>query len=171
MLNLDQSIADWRRQMAAGGIKSHRVLDELESHLRDDIEEQTRSGLDAPQAFKAAIQRIGRAGELKAEFAKVGRTKKARPLAPGKAVIFTGALGLICLAFGFFRYWITFKIAIAVASTIPGTSDFYASANRSLTLSMWILCLGAALLIVSTISHSMGRRRKPPALRQAPRSS
>ena len=40
MFNLDQSIAAWRQQMVAGGIKSPRVLDELESHLRDDVEEQ-----------------------------------------------------------------------------------------------------------------------------------
>lgn len=37
MFNLEQSIADWRRQMLATGIKTPAPLDELESHLREDI--------------------------------------------------------------------------------------------------------------------------------------
>jgi hypothetical protein len=48
------------------------VLNELESHLRDDVEHQTRSGAAAEQAFEAAARRIGHAGVLKHEFAKVG---------------------------------------------------------------------------------------------------
>jgi hypothetical protein len=47
MPNLDQRIAEWRQRMDTGGIKSPAVLDELESHLRDEVEQQMRSGLDA----------------------------------------------------------------------------------------------------------------------------
>ncbi|MGD0650007.1 MAG: permease prefix domain 1-containing protein [Verrucomicrobiia bacterium] len=78
MFNLDKAVADWRRQMAAGGIKTAEVLDELESHLRDDVEQQMRSGSNAQQAFEAAVQRIGQAGALQAEFARAGGTKEAR---------------------------------------------------------------------------------------------
>jgi hypothetical protein len=35
MRNLDPGIAEWRREMAAAGIKSAEVLDELESHLHE----------------------------------------------------------------------------------------------------------------------------------------
>ena len=42
MFNLGQAILDRRRQMAASGIKAPDVLDELESHLRDDLEEQMK---------------------------------------------------------------------------------------------------------------------------------
>ena len=38
MLNLDQAIAAWRRQMSAHGIQTLEVLNELECHLRDDID-------------------------------------------------------------------------------------------------------------------------------------
>jgi hypothetical protein len=78
MLDLDQAIMEWRRQMAAGGIKTPKVLDELESHLRDDVEQQIRSGSSAQQAFEAAVRRIGQASALKAEFAKAGGTREAR---------------------------------------------------------------------------------------------
>jgi leader peptidase (prepilin peptidase) / N-methyltransferase len=71
MFNLEQAIADWRRQMLAGGIQTPVPLEELESHLRDDIEGQMLSGVDAQQAFNTATGRIGPARMLKREFAKV----------------------------------------------------------------------------------------------------
>jgi hypothetical protein len=76
MFNLDQSIAEWRRRMLAAGVKNPNVLDELESHLREDVARQMQSGLAAEQAFEAAVQRIGQAGPLKREFAKVGGRKR-----------------------------------------------------------------------------------------------
>jgi Clp amino terminal domain, pathogenicity island component len=71
MFNLDQAIIEWRQQMAAGGIKSREVLAELESHLRDDVEQQMRDGVAADQAFRDAVQRIGAAEIVRGEFAKV----------------------------------------------------------------------------------------------------
>lgn len=73
MFNLDQAITDWRRQMIASGIKSSEVLDELESHLREDVERRMRSGTPAQQAFEEAVQQVGNAGALQQEFAKVAR--------------------------------------------------------------------------------------------------
>lgn len=73
MFNLEQSIADWRRQMADSGIRTPDLLDELEGHLHDDVAQQVRSGLNAEQAFRTAIQRMGHADVLKSEFAKIGR--------------------------------------------------------------------------------------------------
>ncbi len=77
MLNLDEALTEWRRQMVAGGIKSPQVLDELECHLRDDVAEQMRAGASAPRAFTIAVQRLGQAGVLESEFKKVGETKEA----------------------------------------------------------------------------------------------
>jgi hypothetical protein len=37
MFNLDQAIEQWRRQLAVSGIRSLETLDELESHLREDV--------------------------------------------------------------------------------------------------------------------------------------
>jgi hypothetical protein len=71
MFNLEQAIADWRRQMAAKGLKTAEVLDELESHLRDEIEHQIRSGADEERAYEAAVARIGQAAALGNEFAKL----------------------------------------------------------------------------------------------------
>ena len=70
MFDLDRAIAGWRRQMSAAGLASSESLDELESHLRDDVEMRMRSGLTAEQAFAAAVHEIGSAKSLKCEFEK-----------------------------------------------------------------------------------------------------
>ena len=76
MRDFEERIAEWRRQMVAAGIKSPRILDELESHLRDDVDEQERAGISARQAFEIAFQRLGQAAVLECEFEKVGETKE-----------------------------------------------------------------------------------------------
>jgi hypothetical protein len=72
MFDLEPAIADWRQKMLAAGIETPAPLEELELHLRDEIERQLRAGLAAPQAFALAVQRIGEAYALKAEFQKIG---------------------------------------------------------------------------------------------------
>src|SRR5580704_11157057 len=70
MFNLEQSISEWRRQMLAAGIKTPVPLEELESHLRDNIEQQVQSGSDPQQAFETAVKSLGQADHLSKEFAK-----------------------------------------------------------------------------------------------------
>lgn len=72
MFNLEQSISNWRRQMRKAGITNREDLDELESHLRDEIDGQMRSGHDEPAAFELAMQQMGQTGSLTGEFRKVG---------------------------------------------------------------------------------------------------
>jgi hypothetical protein len=78
MRNLNAKIAEWRSRMAAGGIKFPAVLDELESHLREEIERQVRLGIKEGEAFEIAARKIGDSDLLKAEFAKVAGSKEAR---------------------------------------------------------------------------------------------
>jgi Clp amino terminal domain, pathogenicity island component len=73
MFDLEKSIHEWRQRMLGAGVKSEAILFELESHLRDDIEQQMRTGLSSQQAFEIAVERIGGAHQLKGEFAKVNR--------------------------------------------------------------------------------------------------
>src|ERR1041385_3277057 len=69
MFDLNQAIANWRRELAARGISSRDQLDELECHLRDDLLEQL--GPQSEPAFEAAVRRLGTPEALRAEFAKV----------------------------------------------------------------------------------------------------
>ncbi len=97
MFNLERSIEEWRRQMLDAGIKTPVPLEELESHLRDDIEQQMRSGSSAQQAFEIAAGRIGQANPLKIEFKKISDTDKAQQRKRA-GLIFVAILGFYSLA-------------------------------------------------------------------------
>lgn len=77
MFHLEQSIGDWRQQMLAAGVRTPVPLEELESHLRDEIEHQSKSGLSEAEAFEAAVRMIGQACAVGGEFKKVAVGKEA----------------------------------------------------------------------------------------------
>lgn len=76
MFNLEPTIAEWRKQMLAIGIKTPVPLEELENHLREEIARQIESGLSEQKAFGIAVQEIGKANMLKNEFEKVQASKQ-----------------------------------------------------------------------------------------------
>jgi len=78
MFNMEQAITAWRRQMLAAGIKAPVPLEELESHLREEIDKQIQSGISEQLAFETAVERIGYPSQLKNEFKKTGCAKDDR---------------------------------------------------------------------------------------------
>jgi hypothetical protein len=83
MFDLKQSMTDWRRQMLAAGIKTPAPLEELESHLHEEIERLVKSGLDEQGAFNAAVQKIGPTPAIRNEFEKV-EEERARARRQGR---------------------------------------------------------------------------------------
>ena len=77
MFNLEQSISEWRGQMLSAGVKNPDIVDELESHLREDWARRVQSGESEEQAFEGALQGVGQASLLKHEFAKLSGKKWA----------------------------------------------------------------------------------------------
>jgi len=77
MFNLEQSISEWRGQMLSAGVKNPDIVDELESHLREDWERRVQSGESEERAFEGAVQGVGQASLLKHEFEKLGEKKWA----------------------------------------------------------------------------------------------
>src|SRR5678815_4297310 len=77
MFNLEQSISEWRGQMLSAGVKNPDIVDELESHLREDWARRVQSGESEKQAFEGAVQGVGQARLLKQEFAKLSGKKWA----------------------------------------------------------------------------------------------
>ena len=71
MFNLEDGIKGWRRQLAESGITSAEILDELEGHLRDEVDAQMRSGKTPDNAFKSAVAQMGHSRELGTEFSKL----------------------------------------------------------------------------------------------------
>jgi hypothetical protein len=96
---LEEAIVNWRNQIAAQGIRSHEVLDELESHLREAADRRVRDGEENAKAFELATREIGEAGLLKMEFAKASRTHSiVEKLMLAVCVVFVGFVVFLCAA-------------------------------------------------------------------------
>src|SRR5258706_14417851 len=74
MFDLNQAITAWRRKTAAAGLQTPEVLNELESHLREEMGALVSAGTPELQAFEIAVARIGSPGSVGAEFNKVEST-------------------------------------------------------------------------------------------------
>jgi hypothetical protein len=77
VFNLERAMEEWRRQMQSAGIKS-AALEELENHLREDIENQIKSEIALEQAFAVAVQRLGPPVAVQNEFAKAASMQRSR---------------------------------------------------------------------------------------------
>jgi uncharacterized membrane protein YcjF (UPF0283 family) len=137
MFNLEQSIADWRKRMLASGIKSPVPLDELESHLREEMDLQMRAGFDAPFAFDIAAERIGEASTIKTEFTKIERN--------GMKLTLT-LLGIFGVLFG-------------MAMVLPAMAWY--RDHGAITGHLWPLLVGAAIVVcgLSTTIYGLKKRK------------
>ena len=97
MFDLEEKISEWRKQMLTAGIQSHVPLEELENHLREEIERQTKSGCNARRAFENAVLKTGQGSLLKEEFQKV------RPLTLNRIV--SVVVGIATCVVGCFGAW------------------------------------------------------------------
>lgn len=66
----DAQLAQWRHYLASDPALAAADLDELESHLRDQIDDLESVGLSGDEAFLIAVRRLGRTDELSREFAR-----------------------------------------------------------------------------------------------------
>jgi len=157
MFDLEQSIAEWRKQMLMAGIKSPAVLEELEGHLREEIERQMKSGLNWQQAIEISIRKIGGAKFLKTEFKKIEAENWNRPLAWSAWILFVVSFFLpafILNGWGSANEW-GWQCALASADCFvsPGFwrgNDFLLSGNYHLALLTLanVLMIGSPFLLV-----------------------
>ena len=118
MFNLEQTIADWRRQMLDAGTQTPVPLEELESHLREDFQKLTASGMDPQAALTAAIKKIGLPIPLQAEFTKADKKSRLTEQYMIKIVVYATwfCLVLPLYLYTFFKYdmnWIWRSAGIA----------------------------------------------------------
>jgi hypothetical protein len=97
MFDLNKAIAGWRQEMSAQQTIRDTDLDELEDHLRSEIEGLTGSGLSAEEAFQVARMRLGKPGDVAGEFA-IADPDSRRSFRMRWMVV--GALALLALYLG-----------------------------------------------------------------------
>jgi hypothetical protein len=124
MPDLEQLITQWRRALLEMTGCSAEVLDELESHLRDEVRQLMQAGHSEEQAVARAASRLGSSRSLAAEFAKVATPM---PWLPARLVPFTAIiLAALFLGYGLPRWWEHGAIlAIHVCSVTLGYSALF----------------------------------------------
>jgi hypothetical protein len=158
MFNLEQEITKWRKQMAASGIRKREALDELESHLRDDIEQQTRAGASEQKAFHSATKRLGQADTLHSEYNKV---KVVKRLNLNSRHLYSFGVGMaLLLAIFLFCHFIVLPAATQSGQRYSQWLGFHANAQTSIGLSCrWTLGIAAWLAMPFSLLLLAGRGR------------
>src|SRR5688572_23863718 len=97
--DLERQIRAWRETMASdlGASGRPEVIDELESHLRDDVDQRLRAGHTPAQAWEAALARLGESQKLAAEFRKSPPAAPPAPWLPARAAVVLLALCAVVL--------------------------------------------------------------------------
>jgi len=67
---VDAQIALWREHMAKRAGVTEEEVDELEDHLRAEVDDLTGAGLSEDEAFLVAVKRLGAQHEIAREFAR-----------------------------------------------------------------------------------------------------
>ena len=96
MYDLGQSIINWKSAISNDGRCSTDEVEELETHLRDQIADLVDVGLSEQEAFTIAVSRLGVPNELCSEY------EKASPMRLWRKRIFALFLAVPALGFGAF---------------------------------------------------------------------
>jgi hypothetical protein len=124
MFELEKSIANWREQMLAAGIKTPVPLEELEIHLREEIRALVSTGTPENEAFQLAASRVGTPNRVATEFKK--------PHGPANSPEMVGWFGLL---------------AVTLLTAIFSISNWF-SGRFSLLLSAHIFCVTVGYVAV-----------------------
>jgi len=90
--NLENQISLWKSQLSKSGQFNKDNIEELESHLYDEIEQLQQYNLNDEEAYFVAQKRLGNIKDLKQEYGKVNRAqsiyKKMLPYVNGVFIYF-----------------------------------------------------------------------------------
>jgi hypothetical protein len=138
MFDLEQQIRDWRRTQAAALGERPELLDELESHLREDMQRLTQAGQRPEEAWVAAVARLGSSGQLAAEFAKL---PPAGPFAwmPVRAVTAVFIILAVGIAWLLLARWSEGRIGLLLGAHVLTVILGYSSAFAIGTLAIWAI--------------------------------
>jgi len=145
-LEPESAIASWRAYLLARGTVSTADADELEDHLRTQIDELRSTGLDADEAVLIAVKRMGRQDAIAREFASENSRRLWKQLVLGgespRARRLDG--GVITVGFA---------VLAAILAKLPSLL------GAPLTTSL----LGGAILALAALGASVAWRTRPPA--------
>jgi hypothetical protein len=132
MERIESQIAEWRAFVGQGPAVDGRDVEELEAHLRDQINDLIDSDLAPDEAFIIAAKRMGSIDDLSQEFAREhsGRLWRQLVVSGGEEAQGTGGSWVEAVAFA-----IAAGVAIHVVrlvSGFPGDESFWLLRNAGL---------------------------------------
>jgi len=71
MFDLEKQIQQWRQTLAGALGGQAEVIEELETHLREEVQRLVRSGQAPERAWETALGRLGSPQQLAGEFGKL----------------------------------------------------------------------------------------------------
>jgi hypothetical protein len=153
MFNLEQSIAEWRRQMMADGVKPPMPLNELESHLREDVRALMSAGKPEDQAFQLAVSRLGNPGQLRTEFKKL-KKPACWPVTLG-SWLFAG--GMLLMAAGLSKGISAGKLSPLLYIHILAVTVGYGAAFMAGAFGIFYVCCRLFRALSPNRQQSLGR--------------
>ena len=124
---VEDQIDQWRSYLVHRDAIAPADVDELEGHLRDQIDGLEASGLSADEAFLVAVSRMGRIDELSREFAREHSDRLWKQLVADDAETGGTRRNGIALAVGLgVAAALVVKIPALFGLTIQGDPQFYA---------------------------------------------
>jgi hypothetical protein len=127
MFNLNDEIAVWRKSILETETCTESDVNELESHLKEEIDQLKTKELSEQEAFLVAASRIGKPVELAGEFAKINQS-----------LIFRNRIFWICIGM------LSFIIITALAITTSAATAFIATFTK---LNNYDMALGTIVAI------------------------
>jgi hypothetical protein len=141
MSDFEAEIAEWRCQLFTAGIKDVEVLEELESHLREEIDRGLRAGADPRRAFQTAADRFGRFQALKAEFDKI--EKRERKYMKRGLIIGAGIVGVL----------------VGMALVMPAVAQ-YRQIGAMRNGEPWLFLVGSLMTLAGCFAAANGLKKK-----------
>jgi hypothetical protein len=141
---VEDRIRQWRSYLVNRDAIAPADVDELEGHLRDQIDGLAASGLSADEAFLVAVSRMGKIDDLSREFAREHSDRLWKQLVRGDAEAVTRRRNGLPLAIGLaVAAALAVKVPALFGLTFDGDSGFYAR-----NLALLILPFLAAYFLV-----------------------
>jgi hypothetical protein len=138
MFDLEQHIGEWRQAQTAALGGRAEVIDELESHLREEMGRLMQSGQAPEQAWHTALARLGTPRQLATEFGKVSATG-ALGWIPARVVLSIYLALAVGLTWLLFVRWRDGKIGVLLASHQFTITLGYTAAFAVGTLAVWAI--------------------------------
>lgn len=159
MFDLDRAVVSWRREFGRERSFSTDDLDELEDHLRAayELELELSPALAPARAFSHALESLGRAETLSAEFTKVGGGWWRRLLRVGHLAY--GVSFLLPVA----RYGITLPAMSWHDGGLPGIQAFLVALTSGDPLPM-VSALTNVIMLATFWRMRDARRRRTSLL-------